>query len=420
LQEQFQSLEDNNTALSEVNSSHGLVPIEEPVRFKSQVTDSVDDLTSILAILQNQTLQNGFQEQIQPFLVNQDKRRLRFLASLASDLGLLRETEAGIKPARRALSWLKKSREEQLRDLSDAWTRSSWNELLNTPGLVCEDNNWTNDPISARTALLDVLPRDTSWYRLADLITQIKKSEPDFQRPDGNYNTWYIRDEEGGDYIVGFDNWDLVEGRLLHFLVTGPVVWLGMAEIDASKVTHETRFRITSRAVSWLANIEVKSAEVEVPIVVRNDASIQVPYNSSRFHRFQVARIANPQPVERDKPFNYRLSPRSLSGARDQGIEPERLKKFLEEASGRPIPPSTMRAIERWAEFGSEARLDMAIVLRVRDSEVLDKLRANSRTRPFIGEALGDMAVLIKQDDWSELVTAAAQLGLLLDTNEAK
>jgi hypothetical protein len=191
-----------------------------------------------------------------------------------------------------------------------------------------------------------------------------------------------------------------------------------MVEIDASRVTSETKFKLTSRAEKWLANIEVKSEEVEVPIVVRNDASIQVPYNSSRFYRFQVARVADPQPVERDRPFIYRLSPRSLRRARDQGIEPERLKKFLEEASGRPLPSSTMRAIERWAEFGGEARLDMAVVLRVRDPEVLDKLRTNRKTRPFIGEALGDMAVLISQDDWPELVITAAQLGLLLDINE--
>ena len=34
-------------------------------------------------------------------------------------------------------------------------------------------------------------------------------------------------DVESGQYLSGFESWDLVEGRLLRFLIEGPLFWLG-------------------------------------------------------------------------------------------------------------------------------------------------------------------------------------------------
>jgi hypothetical protein len=91
---------------------------------------------------------------------------------------------------------------------------------------------------------------------------------------------------------------------------------------------------------------------------------------------------------------------------------------FLSNASGRPVPPSIRRAIERWAERGLEGQLEPAVILRVRDAEILDTLHANARTRPFLGQRLGDLAAVIRQEDWREFQRIAAQLGLFLDIVE--
>jgi hypothetical protein len=93
--------------------------------------------------------------------------------------------------------------------------------------------------------------------------------------------------------------------------------------------------------------------------------------------------------------------------------------QFLEDASGRPLPMSVKRAISRWAERGTEGRLETAVVLRVREAAILETLRANPRTRPFLGESLGDLAVMVRLDDWEGLREATAQLGLLLDVDVA-
>lgn len=375
-------------------------------------TEAVDDLTAILSMSQNKPLKEGSLAWLEPLLLDGGKDRRNLLVTLAGEMGLLRQTDDGIRPARPAIDWLQKSREEQLRDLVDAWSSSSWNDLCHTPELRCEGSGWNNEPILARTTLLDTLPRQNEWYKLDDLVRLIEDTDPDFQRPDGNYETWYLRDRETGAFLSGFEAWNLVEGRLLRFLVSGPLKWLGQVDLS----TDGQSFRMAERALMWLKDEPPPAVEINVPIVVRDDATLLVPFNANRHFRFQVARISEAQPVEPGKPFVYRLTPQSLDVAKQQGIEPSRVLQFLAKASERPVPASTHRAIERWSEQGTEGIVEQVVILRVRDAEILEKLRANHKTRPFLGEALGDLVAEIGLQDWQPLCQAAAQLGLLLDS----
>ncbi len=385
-----------------------LQPTTAPTYAPPATSDAVDDLTTILAAAQRETLNQAKLEQLYPYLLDPHPDRCHLLITLAWEMNLLRQAENGVRPTRPAVDWLKLSRPAQLRALLEAWSGSDWNDLGHTPGLTWEGSSWKNEPVLARNGLLDAVVRDNNWYALGELVAFVKENNPDFQRPDGDYNTWYIRDQAQDGYITGFENWERVEGRLLRFLVQGPLVWLGAMEAT------EHLYRLTAPGLAWLNAEKPDEREVTVPPVVQVDATILVPLNAERQHRFQIARVAEPVPVEPGKPFVYRLSPASLELARSQGIEPDRVLQFLEKTSGRPIPASTKRAVERWLEKGTEGRLEQLVVLRVKDAEILDKLQNNAKTRPFLGERLGDLAVAVKGEDWEELRNAAAQLGLLL------
>ncbi len=391
-----------------------LKPVPEPNRYTPASSSAVDDLTTLLALAQRTALRSEALDLLPQVLLDADADRRSLLINLAREMEMLREVEGGIRPTRTAVSWLTKSREAQLRALMDAWSSSGWNDLCHTPGLRCEGDQWRNDPILARTALLDALPQTPDWYRLSDLIAHIKQTDPDFQRPDGNYDTWYVRDVAQDNYLSGIENWELVEGRLLTFLVQGPLFWLGLAE-TAVQGKHNL-FRLTDRALEWLANAPPATEEVTVPIIVQPDASVLVAHNANRHHRFQVARISEAQPVEPGKPYAYQITPASLKQAQAEGIEPDRILTFLQEASERPLPAATKRGIERWRERGVEGRLETAVILRVRDAGILETLRSNAKTRDFIDESLGELAATVRLENWQKLRDAAAQLGLLLDS----
>lgn len=393
-----------------------LSPVSPPKTEPDDVTQAVDDLTTLLLLTQQRTVLPADVAALAPFFFDADKERWSLLLNLGLEMGLLQLQEKALKPVATAVSWLQQSREAQLRALAEAWSSSNWNELCHTPGLRCEGDQWQNDPILARTALLDALPRSAAWFRLDDLVTAVKENDPDFQRPDGNYDVWYVRDVAQDSYLNGFENWDLVEGRLLRFLVRGPMVWLGLAVGGEETLAAGTPlFRLTDRALEWLAGTAPEAHEVNVPLLVQADGTILAAHNASRLHRFQAGRISESLPLEPGKPFVYRLTPRSLAQAKKQGITPERILKFLADSSGTPLPPSTRRGIERWQEVGMEGRLETAVILRVREAAILETLRQNPKTRDFLGESLGELAVALKPDAWPQLRAAVAQLGLLLD-----
>ncbi|MEJ2747359.1 MAG: helicase-associated domain-containing protein, partial [Anaerolineae bacterium] len=385
-------------------------PAAVPASWATAVTDAVDDLTTLLALAQQTQFQSGGLDWPR-YLRNPEPNRRSLLLTLAREMGFLREVEAGLRPTRTAVHWLQQSREAQLRALADAWSSSAWNDLCHTPDLVCEGEGWSNDPILARTALLDTLPRSADWFHIDDVTAFIKENDPDFQRPDGNYDVWYIREKDEADYITGFANWDKVEGRLLPFLLRGPLCWLGLTEIGGDC------FRLTARALAWLAETPPLADEVRMPLIIQADGSLLVPHNAGRYERFQAARVCDAEPVEPGKPYQYRLTPQSLAQARQEGIAPDRILQFLAEASEKPLPASVKRAVERWGEHGVEGRLETAVILRVRDAAILQTLRKNSKTRDYIGESLGDLAATVRPNDWPKLRSAAAQLGLLLDVN---
>ncbi|MEZ4518638.1 MAG: hypothetical protein R3C44_18070 [Chloroflexota bacterium] len=191
--------------------------IEPPTAVEPASNDAVDDLTTLLAFAHHTGLLPDHLHELNALLVNPDRQRRSLFLTLADEMGLVKRQNDGLRPTRSAIDWLQQSREQQLRAMMDAWSQSGWNELRHTPGLICEGEGWQNDPIAARTALLDALPRTDEWVHGDDLLATVKRADPDFQRPDGNYDTWYIRDEATRQYLSGFADWDLVEGRLLSF-----------------------------------------------------------------------------------------------------------------------------------------------------------------------------------------------------------
>ena len=403
------------TVLEESVSLQPLVT--EPGDYQDADTTAVDDLTALLAIALKLSKNKNEQASFDGYLLDDDPERRSFLLTLADEMALVRRENGSLRPTRTAIGWLKKGRDAQLCSLGDAWSNSDWNDLCHTPGLICEGENWHNDPILARTALLDALPHTNKWYLLSDLVESIKLANPDFQRPDGNYDTWYIKDGDYNSYLAGFDSWDHVEGRLIKFMIQYSLNWLGMTELSNPNDLQKSAYRLTERALFWLAGKTLFDDETQIPLVIEPDGEIIVPYNASRYHRFQVARISEAQKVTMGKPYRYRITPQSLDDARQQGIKSDRLLNFLAQASGRPIPKSIQRAITRWEEHGVEGKLESVVVLRVNDEAILETLRNNPRTRDFIGESLGNLAVAIKPEMWNQLRAATTQLGLLLETN---
>lgn len=317
-------------------------------------------------------------------------------------------------------AFLESSRAEALALLSRAWLNSTtFNELRLMPGLHCE-GEWENHPLATRQTivrfLLDI-PRD-SWWHLNTFVADIRKHHPDFQRPAGDYDSWFIRDENSGEYLRGFEHWDKVDGALVRYTITAPMHWLGMVDLASPSAEQPVAaFRLSRWAEALLqGDFPQGLAAEDESFLISRDGRIRVPRYTPRAARYLLARFSEWE-GENEQGYRYRLTAASLERAKQQGLRVDHLLALLRR-NALVVPPTLVQAIQRWERYGSEASLEKLLILRVKSPRMLQKLRA-SRANRFLVESLGPQAVVIKPNAADKVLAVLAELGYLGEISES-
>ncbi len=335
-----------------------------------------------------------------------------FIKALLSSAGLV--DEGGNPFSETTRQFLEARRGEALLQLFRAWKQSTRiNELRLLSELITE-GNWENDPLRARQVILEWLCNITpaTWWSLGSFISAIKQRHPDYQRPAGDYDSWFIKDKARGEYLRGFEHWDEVDGQLIHYLVTGPLYWLGVLDLASPEDRQGvTAFRLSSWSKALLREEAPKGLPLEKePLVARSDARISARRLSPRSLRYQLARFCEWEKETPDE-YQFRISQASLARAQVQGLKVSQLIAMLNRYA-KVVPPSLVKALERWDKQGSEARMEKMVVLRVSSEEILQALR-KSRASRFLGEPLGPATIAIKPGAMDKVLGALAELGYL-------
>ncbi len=326
-------------------------------------------------------------------------------------------------------AFLEASRGEALLCLVRAWLRSQeFDELRLLPGLVAE-GEWQNDALLARQAILDFLSTipgsqstkgeesERPFWSLPAFIAGIRQAYPDFQRPAGDYDSWYLRDAQSGKTLRGIEHWEEVDGALVRFIIAGPMHWLGIIDLAAPQAPEQdkpvpvTGFRFSAWAADLLDQLVPQGLATEdKPLLARSDGCIFVPAGAPRAVRYQVARFGAWEGVVEGE-HRYCLTPASLELAREQGLRVDHLLGLLRRYA-RNVPPSLVQALQRWEARGTEMRIERATVLRVKEAEQLQTLR-NSRAARFLGDPLGPTTVIVKPGALEKVAAILAELGFL-------
>jgi hypothetical protein len=304
-------------------------------------------------------------------------------------------------------AFLESTRKDASMLLAKSWRESEgFNEIRHVPGLVCE-GEWKNDPLGTRDRLMGFLgdiPRG-QWWSLSAFVRAVKEKAPDFQRPAGEYDSWFIKRADDGVYLRGFERWDEVDGALIRYLVSGPLFWLWIVDLAcAEEGGSVTAFRVNEKRV--MSNEAGK-------LTVTSDGRIRVPRNVPRVARYLLARFCEWEDEKPDE-YRYRVSTRSLKKAQEQGLKVSQLLSLLAKHASPEIPPVFVKALKRWEVNGIEARVETQAILRVSRPDVLDELRKSKAGR-FLGELLGPTAVIVKGGAVPKVLAALAELGLLAE-----
>jgi hypothetical protein len=310
--------------------------------------------------------------------------------------------------------FLESPRTEALAFLQNAWVESeSFNELYLMPGITCE-GEWKNQPQETREFLLNLLDAipEGKWWSLNAFVRDIKQKYADFQRPAGDYDSWFIKRGTDGQYLRGFSAWDQVDGALIKYFITNILYWLGQVDLCIAEGAREpTSFRITNPD-SRISNLESKK------INIASHGLISVPRLAPRVVRYQVSRFCEWEERKEDI-YRYRISTNSLQRARSQGLKVEHLLVLLAKHSDAGIPPTLVKALKRWEVNGTEARLQTQVILKVSKPEILEEMR-RSKAGKFLGEVLSPTTVIVKSGAIQKVMDILAELGLLTEDNAAQ
>lgn len=351
----------------------------------------LDDATTMLAALRMGRADWAFDPRLKALLI-------------AADL-ILPEGK-GVR-AEAVKAFLEASRADALNMLQEAWLESEiFNELKLMPSILCE-GEWTNQPQETREFLLNLLDEipEGKWWSLNAFIRDVKQKYADFQRPAGDYDSWFIKRAADGQYLRGFAYWDEVDGALIRYFITNILHWLGQVDLSiAEGATEPTAFRISP----------CESAKEEKgKITVTSAGKISIPREAPRAVRYQVSRFC-----EWDEPregvFHYRITTRSLAKAKEQGLKVEHLLALLAKYSDAGVPPVLVKALKRWEVNGTEARAETQVILRVSRPEVLEEMR-KSRAAKYLGEVLSPTAVIVKSGAIQKVMEAMTELGVLVE-----
>jgi hypothetical protein len=335
------------------------------------------------------------------------------LCGLLLSAGLLDGNNAPLPDNTR--TFLEASRASALSQLCRAWLSSpSFDDLRMLPGLLFE-GEWNSHPLETRQSLLEMLstlPQD-KWWNLASFVAAVHDRQPDFQRPAGDYDSWFIRKEGSQEYLRGFSTWDEVDGALIRFIITGPMHWLGMMDLAAhSPGEPPAVFRPSAWAASLYHGQPPKGLPIEnSPVRVTAGGHLRLSNLTPRSARYLIARFCEWQD-EQDKEYHYYLTPASLEQARQQGLRTSHLVGLLKKHSVSPLPPSLLQALERWEQYGVQAGIKKVSLLRVASPDILDALR-KTRSARYLGEALNPTTLVVKPGGEEVVRSALAELGYL-------
>jgi hypothetical protein len=277
--------------------------------------------------------------------------RLALLLHLANRLGWLKRGADGVQLTQNPVAaFLDKTRAEQRRALFDAWrTSPEWNDLCRTPELECvEAGAWHNDPLQTRETLLRLFShlQPGAWYAQSDVLRAIREVEPDFQRPTGDYDTWYIRNSTTQEFLKGFERWDAVEGALLRFLLRGPLAWLCVLDLAEPAAGTDTLLSLSAWGAQWLGHdVPAPNEHASNHISVAEDFTITLDPGVALADRFRVERFAQWQ--QSYPQFVYQITQRSLKRAAERGITGARIAQFLRTRC-RTAAPRVINAVERF------------------------------------------------------------------------
>jgi hypothetical protein len=376
-------------------------------------------------------------------VVPDDAERLDLIWHLLWRLRLVRPTRGVLQVSPHARRWLRAADGPRARAMYLAWRDDvRWDELCRVPTLRCEDTGWQSNPVVARRNLEAVLARCPAdvWLSLDSFVAMLKQHRPDYLRPDGDFDSWFIRDAETDRYLQGFASWDRVEGDLARHLLVRPLCWLGIIDVGLDEDDRPVAVMLTGSGRSILSAARAQPADGsdgaadavaehdESPLpdeagdmtpseapgakaVVDDDFGVTIPLRGTLYDRYQLERFSEWQEQDNERAV-YRITAESVWKSQDAGIQIEQILSFLRRIGGEGASSVVLRTLQAWGGRFGRVFIRRQVVLQTADEQTMQQITQQAALRALLGEPLSPTTRLVDEAHVDEITRLLKTLGI--------
>ncbi|HET9920230.1 MAG TPA: helicase-associated domain-containing protein [Ktedonobacteraceae bacterium] len=332
-----------------------------------------------------------------------DVPRLLFIRLLLMELGLLRVQQGTVRAAP-AEAYFALPLLERARRCYRLWLETPfWNEMATLPEVVVRPGPAPLEPaheeiIQARHTIIERLQHEPvdSWLDVSAFIAHTKLYAPSllFPRKYGpraerysvgsNPYDWDFRLRHG--WLTPREGWYMVEGGFIRTLLSGPLSWLGL--VDINNDGRRTTFRLLPD--TRLITSDTPREVAEMPwgrLIVQPNFDLMAMAPVSETLLAQLDRFAERLRLEHIA--HYRLTKQSVTRAIQTGLHAATIQQTLEQAAGSDIPQNVQYSLVEWERQARRVELwPRATLLEVDQPALLDSLYDDEKTRSLLGRRL--------------------------------
>jgi hypothetical protein len=105
-----------------------------------------------------------------------------------------------------------------------------------------------------------------------------------------------------------------------------------------------------------------------------------------------------------------------LQRAAAQNITTDVIAKFITRVTGAALPDAVTRLLQNWRTGPTSiVSLENHVILRTTAPETLDTIFNEPTLRRYLGARLGEMACIVRADQWEVLARALGERGIQVD-----
>jgi hypothetical protein len=327
---------------------------------------------------------------------------LQWLVATLLAGGALKAQANLVVPTHLLLEWLQLPPHMRQQELARAWLQAAWSEWE----LGAKRRPPPLDVRLVRRIMLQaVLPHlPDEWCAGDDIIAQLRMSWPDVMRPVPVDGRWKLP--------AGWPtHWDTEDGQLMHYMLIGPLAWLGLVEWAGDG--HYLR---RTPLGAWHAGLAVTPAVVlPQAAVLEPDFCVVVPDATNFYARFQLHRIADWQDA-----VTAQISPARVKRAIALGMSVPEYSDVLATITAQPVPVAMQTMLRRWGADVAQITLSNVVILSSSDASAMQDIQHDRRVHLPAHEVLDGTRIALQPSDAIGVARRLRQAGYLIDTQQLR